>query len=202
LCSTRRLSKSCIAMTGSSGGLPVRVKFTGGEQRSYFSSAGFIRLRFPSDPHPFWRGSRVIYPLSSQAVLIISHVEHASAPPDRRQPFHENGFSFGSGTARRRPRRPHHGATAAELDQQQDQPSRATAGRCRQRRPSGPSTSSPAAPSRLPPPRSRPHAKPPHAPRAREGYTSTTVFDRGCLRHRPPISAKGSAPARSADVAM
>ena len=36
--------------------------------------------RFPKIPHPFWRGSRVIYPLSPEAVLVISHVEHADDP--------------------------------------------------------------------------------------------------------------------------
>ncbi len=36
--------------------------------------------RFPRTPHPFWRGSRVIYPLSPEAVLVISHVEHADDP--------------------------------------------------------------------------------------------------------------------------
>ncbi len=36
--------------------------------------------RFPKTPHPFWRGSRVIYPLSPEAVLVISHVEHADDP--------------------------------------------------------------------------------------------------------------------------
>ena len=33
--------------------------------------------RYPNDPDAFWRGSRVIHALSSESVLVITHVEHA-----------------------------------------------------------------------------------------------------------------------------
>jgi hypothetical protein len=36
--------------------------------------------RYPHDPDAFWRGTRVIYPLSPDSVLVISHVEHADDP--------------------------------------------------------------------------------------------------------------------------
>jgi len=36
--------------------------------------------RFPMTPHPFWRGSRVFYPLSPDTVIVISHVEHVDDP--------------------------------------------------------------------------------------------------------------------------
>ena len=35
---------------------------------------------YPHSPDPFWRGSRVIHPLSSESVLVISHKEHVDAP--------------------------------------------------------------------------------------------------------------------------
>ena len=38
------------------------------------------RPTYPYDPNPFWRGSRVIYPLSSEAILVLTHVEHADDP--------------------------------------------------------------------------------------------------------------------------
>lgn len=36
--------------------------------------------RYPHDPDPFWQGSRIIYPLSPDAVLVISHNEHVDNP--------------------------------------------------------------------------------------------------------------------------
>lgn len=36
--------------------------------------------QYPHDPDPFWRGSRVIYPLSPNHLLVISHVEHVDDP--------------------------------------------------------------------------------------------------------------------------
>jgi hypothetical protein len=36
--------------------------------------------RFPNDPDPFWRGSRVVYPLSPEHVLVITHNEHLDDP--------------------------------------------------------------------------------------------------------------------------
>jgi hypothetical protein len=36
--------------------------------------------RYPWDPNAFWRGTRVIYPLSADQLLVISHVEHVDDP--------------------------------------------------------------------------------------------------------------------------
>jgi hypothetical protein len=36
--------------------------------------------QYPLDPHAYWRGSRVIYPLSPETVLVITHNEHADDP--------------------------------------------------------------------------------------------------------------------------
>ncbi|MEA2833315.1 MAG: hypothetical protein QOG66_1517 [Methylobacteriaceae bacterium] len=35
---------------------------------------------FPNDPDPFWRGTRVVYALSRDSILVISHIEHIDAP--------------------------------------------------------------------------------------------------------------------------
>ena len=35
---------------------------------------------YPHDPDPFWRGSRVLYPLSPNRLLVISHAEHFDEP--------------------------------------------------------------------------------------------------------------------------
>jgi Protein of unknown function (DUF4238) len=43
---------------------------------------------FPNDPHPFWRGTRVLYPLSPTALLAITHNEHADDP--KRSKAQEN----------------------------------------------------------------------------------------------------------------
>lgn len=43
---------------------------------------------FPNDPHPFWRGTRMIYPLSPTVLLVITHNEHADDP--RRSKAREN----------------------------------------------------------------------------------------------------------------
>jgi hypothetical protein len=40
--------------------------------------------RYPADPHAYWRGSRVIYPLSPDLVLVITHNEHADDPKRTR----------------------------------------------------------------------------------------------------------------------
>jgi hypothetical protein len=39
-----------------------------------------LACQYPNDPDPFWRGSRVIFPLSPDAVLVISHIEHVDDP--------------------------------------------------------------------------------------------------------------------------
>jgi hypothetical protein len=39
-----------------------------------------VVCQYPHDPDPFWRGSRVIFPLSHDSVLVISHVEHVDDP--------------------------------------------------------------------------------------------------------------------------
>jgi hypothetical protein len=41
---------------------------------------GSDACQYPHDPDPFWRGSRVIYPLCANAVLVISHNEHVDDP--------------------------------------------------------------------------------------------------------------------------
>jgi hypothetical protein len=35
---------------------------------------------YPNDPPPFWRGTRVIHPLSADRLLVISHVQHVDSP--------------------------------------------------------------------------------------------------------------------------
>lgn len=35
---------------------------------------------YPFEPHPFWRGTRVIYPLSPYKLLLLSHKEHVDQP--------------------------------------------------------------------------------------------------------------------------
>jgi hypothetical protein len=39
---------------------------------------------YPHSPDPFWCGTRVIYPLSSEALLVISHAEHTDNPSRTR----------------------------------------------------------------------------------------------------------------------
>jgi len=39
--------------------------------------------QYPHTPNPFWCGSRVIYPLSSDVLLVITHVEHHDNPRRR-----------------------------------------------------------------------------------------------------------------------
>lgn len=36
--------------------------------------------RYPNDPDPFWRGTRVLFPLSSKKLLVLSHKEHIDDP--------------------------------------------------------------------------------------------------------------------------
>lgn len=36
--------------------------------------------RFPQDPDPFWRGSRVLHPLGPGKLLVLTHVEHMDVP--------------------------------------------------------------------------------------------------------------------------
>jgi hypothetical protein len=36
--------------------------------------------QYPMDPHPFWRGTRVLFPLSSEKLLVLSHVQHVDRP--------------------------------------------------------------------------------------------------------------------------
>lgn len=40
--------------------------------------------RFPSEPNPFWQGSRVIYPLSPNRLLVLSHPEWVDDPASKR----------------------------------------------------------------------------------------------------------------------
>lgn len=35
---------------------------------------------YPHDPDPFWRGSRVLWPLSADALLVLTHAEHCDEP--------------------------------------------------------------------------------------------------------------------------
>ncbi|MEH6696562.1 MAG: DUF4238 domain-containing protein [Hyphomonas sp.] len=35
---------------------------------------------YPMDPNPFWRGTRVLFPLSSKKLLVLSHKEHVDIP--------------------------------------------------------------------------------------------------------------------------
>ena len=35
---------------------------------------------YPNDPDPFWRGSRILWPLSRDCLLVLSHAEHVDEP--------------------------------------------------------------------------------------------------------------------------
>lgn len=43
-----------------------------------------VDCRYPNDPNPFWRGTRVLFPLSSEKLLVLSHKEHVDDPNRRK----------------------------------------------------------------------------------------------------------------------
>lgn len=45
---------------------------------------GSPNCRYPNDPHPFWRGTRVIHPLSQNRLLVLSHIEHVDEPSRKK----------------------------------------------------------------------------------------------------------------------
>ncbi len=45
---------------------------------------GSLFCRFPNDPNPFWRGTRVIHPLSRDRLLVLTHVEHVDKPSRKK----------------------------------------------------------------------------------------------------------------------
>ena len=51
--------------------------------------------QFPNDPNIFWRGTRVLYPLSPTKLLVLTHKEHAESPlrtKARRPRIHARAF--------------------------------------------------------------------------------------------------------------
>jgi hypothetical protein len=55
---------------------------------------------FPNDPHAFWRGTRVLYPLSPNRLLVLSHKEHMDDPRrSKARQDRRNARSFGESIA-------------------------------------------------------------------------------------------------------
>lgn len=52
--------------------------------------------KYPNEPHPFWRGTRVLHPLSPNHLLVISHCEHVDNPSRRKaRDYRTNARSWG-----------------------------------------------------------------------------------------------------------